>query len=258
MKRPTNTLEKFDGPNDIAITSLGPQAGHVRTPGSWHHLLPPLPYGNAALEPVIDVATMTLHHDTHHEGYVSNLNALLEQHPQYHDKSAEWLLLNFDELPQDIRDGVRQNAGGHVNHSQFWRSMSAGGSDNPAGPLAAAIDRDFGGLEQFKIRFSEVGAHVFGSGWVWLARTRESGGRLKIYATSGHDNPIQQGHYPLLVNDVWEHAYYLRYNNRRADYLQAWWSVVDWAAAARRFEQSDHSAEQGWEDEGGSVLASQA
>jgi Fe-Mn family superoxide dismutase len=131
-------------------------------------------------------------------------------------------------------------------------SPAAGGA--PAGPLAEAIDRDFGGLEQFKVRFAGVGEQLFGSGWVWLARTNQEGGRLEIYATSGHDNPMMQGHFPILVNDVWEHAYYLKHQNRRSDYLRAWWSVVNWEEAARRFECSDQSAEQDWEGEGGQRL----
>jgi len=252
----TQLQERFDRARKVAAASRRASVEGRSAPAPWRHTLPPLPYAYAALEPYIDARTMRLHHEMHHAGYVAKLNRVLEPYPKYRDRTAEWLLLNSSELPQEISNAVRDSAGGHVNHSLFWLSMSAGGSGSPAGPLAAAIDRDFGGLEQLKVRFAEVGEQVSGSGWVWLARTRENGGRLAIYASSGHDNPMLHGHVPVLVNDVWEHAYYLKYENRRRAYLQAWWSVVDWAAAARRFEQSDDSGEQDWEGEGGRVLSS--
>jgi Fe-Mn family superoxide dismutase len=213
-----------------------------------------LPYEHAALEPYIDAHTMMLHHDQHHASYVANLNSTLEKFPELHERKALWLLLNLSKVPQKIRTAVRNNAGGHVNHSLFWRSMSPAASGAPAGLLADAIKRDFGGFEQFKARFDDAGVKLFGSGWVWLARAQQDGGRLQVYTTSGHDNPLMQGHFPILVNDVWEHAYYLKYENRRADYLKGWWPVVNWEEAAGRFERSDHSAEQDWEGEGGSLL----
>jgi len=216
------------------------------------HMLPSLPYDYAALEPHIDAQTMMLHHDKHHASYVANLNSTLEKFPELHERNALWLLLNLSEVPQKIRTAVRNNAGGHVNHSLFWRAMSPAASG--AGPLADAIDRDFGSLEQFKVQFAEAGGKLFGSGWVWLARAQQDGGRLQVYTTSGHDNPLMQGHFPILVNDVWEHAYYLKYENRRGDYLKGWWSVVNWEEAARRFERSDLSPEQRWEGDGGLVL----
>jgi len=218
------------------------------------HLLPALPYDAAALEPHIDVRTMLLHHGQHHASYVANLNSALEESPELHERSALWLLLNLAKLPQKIRTAVRNNAGGHVNHSLFWRAMSPAGGGAPAGPLADAIKRDFGGLEQLKARFDEAGGKLFGSGWVWLARTQRDGGVLEVYTTSGHDNPLMQVHFPILLNDVWEHAYYLKHENRRADYLKGWWAVVNWPEAARRFERSDHSVERDWEAEGGSLL----
>lgn len=217
------------------------------------HLLPHLPYAYAALEPHIDARTMKLHHDKHHASYVANLNSALEKYPELHDRTALWLLLNLDKIPEKARTAVRNNAGGHVNHSLFWRSMSAAGSV-PSGLLVDAINRDFGSLDQFKVQFSQAGEKHFGSGWVWLARAQQEGGELQIYTTSGHDNPLMQGHFPILVNDVWEHAYYLKYENRRGDYLKGWWLVVNWQEAARRFERSDQSAEQGWECEGGAIL----
>jgi Fe-Mn family superoxide dismutase len=219
------------------------------------HTLPPLPYDYAALEPHIDARTMTLHHDQHHASYVANLNAALKNFPELHERTALWLLLNLNKVPEKARTSVRNNAGGHVNHSLFWRAMSPAKGGAPSGPLADAIKRDFGSFEQFKARFAEAGAKVFGSGWVWLARAQQDGGGLEVYTTSGHDNPLMQGHFPILVNDVWEHAYYLKHENRRPEYLDAWWAVANWEEAARRFERSDKSAEQEWENEGGQVAA---
>lgn len=218
------------------------------------HMLPPFPYYHASLEPHIDARTMTLHHDQHHASYVANLNSALEEFPELHERTALWLLLNLSKVPQTIRTPIHNNAGGHVNHSLFWRAMSPGGGGEPTGALADAIKRDFGGLEQFKARFDEAGEKLFGSGWVWLARAQQDGGRLRVCTTSGHDNPLMQGRFPILVNDVWEHAYYLKHENRRGDYLRNWWPVVNWEEAARRFEHSDQSAERDWEGEGGSLL----
>jgi Fe-Mn family superoxide dismutase len=222
------------------------------------HMLPPFPYYHASLEPHIDARTMTLHHDQHHASYVANLNSALEEFPELHERTALWLLLNLRKVPQTIRTAIHNNAGGHVNHSLFWRAMSPGGGGEPTGALADAIKRDFGGLEQFKARFDEAGEKLFGSGWVWLARAQQDGGRLRVCTTSGHDNPLMQGRFPILVNDVWEHAYYLKHENRRADYLRSWWPVVNWEEAARRFEHSDQSAEHDWESEGGSLLTAMA
>jgi len=218
------------------------------------HMLPPLPYNHASLEPHIDARTMTLHHDQHHASYVANLNSALEKFPELYERTALWLLLNLSKVPENARTAVRNNAGGHVNHSLFWRAMSPAASSGPSGPLADAIKRDFGGLAQFKARFDDAGGKLFGSGWVWLARAQQDGGRLQVCTTSGHDNPLMQGHFPILVNDVWEHAYYLKHENRRGDYLKGWWPVVNWEEAGRRFERSDHAAEQDWEGEGESLL----
>lgn len=206
--------------------------------GGTKHTLPALPYDYAALEPYIDARTMTLHHDKHHAGYVTNLNAALEKYPELRERTADWLLCNLDQVPQDIRTAVHHNAGGHVNHSLFWQAMSPAGG-GVASSLAEALDRDFGGFEQFKAGFDEAGEKLFGSGWVWLVRDRKNGGRLQIITTAGHDNPMMQGLSPILLNDVWEHAYYLKYENRRADYLHGWWSIVNWEEALRRFESSD-------------------
>ena len=209
-------------------------------PGCITHTLPPLPYDYAALEPAIDAHTLTLHHDKHHAAYVTNLNAALHNNPELQTRSAEWLLYNLDQVPQDIREAVRHNAGGHVNHSLFWQVMSHNGGGAPSGPLADALHRDFGSFERFKAEFDTAGEKLFGSGWVWLVRAQNPEGQLQIITTTGHDAPFMQGMqggFPLLVNDVWEHAYYLKYENRRIDYLRSWWSIVHWDEVARRFAQ---------------------
>ena len=210
------------------------------------HTLPPLPYDHSALEPCIDAATMALHHDKHHAGYVDKLNVALEPYPDLRRRSAPWLLLNKDAVPHAIRTTVQQNAGGHLNHSLFWRSMARPGGAAPTGSIAAALNRAFGSLEQFKTRFDEAGEHLFGSGWVWLVSGRGTSlrqSKLDIVTTSGHDNPIQIGRNPLLVSDVWEHAYYLQYQNRRPEYLKNRWSIVDWTEVARRFEHPDEATD---------------
>jgi Fe-Mn family superoxide dismutase len=218
------------------------------------HVLPALPYEVSALEPHIDARTMALHHDQHHAGYVAQLNAAIEHFPELHERSASWLLLNLNKVPEEARAAVRNSAGGHVNHSLLWRAMCPGGKTAPSGHLADAINRDFGSLEHFQSQFEEAGATVFGSGWVWLARAQQNGGRLRVFTTPGHGNPLMQGHFPILVNDVWEHAYYLRHENRRAEYLKDWWPVVDWNEAARRFKRSDHTASNHWVAEGELLL----
>lgn len=218
------------------------------------HQLPRLKYDYAALEPHIDLRTMKLHHDVHHGSYVEKLNAALEKAPGLQGSSALWLLCNLDKVPEEIRIAVHHNAGGHVNHGMFWRVMKPGAAGEPKGPLREAIDRDFGSVALFKARFEEAGAGLFGSGWVWLARTAKDGGKLEVITTTGHDHPMMQDRFPLLVNDVWEHAYYLKYESRRPEYLKAWWKVVDWDEAARRFDLSGDSAEELWEAEGGQVL----
>ena len=206
------------------------------------HLLPPLPYHHAALEPTIDARTMVLHHGLHHASYVEKLNTALETFPDLQEKTALWLLLNPGKLPMNIRTAVRDNAGGHVHHSLFWQAMSATGGGAPSGALADAIERDFGSFDLFKARFDEAGVALSGSGWVWLARTQKEGGQLEVITTSGHDNPLMEGRFPLLLNDAWEHAYYLKHENRRADYLKGWWPVVNWREAGRRYERSRRPA----------------
>jgi len=196
------------------------------------HELPPLPYDYAALEPHIDEATMKIHHGKHHQTYVNNLNAAIEKHPELAKKSAEELLKNLAAIPEDIRTAVRNNGGGHVHHAIFWQLMKPHGGGDPSGEIAQQIKADFGDFESFKKLFNETTARQFGSGWGWLIF---EGGKLKIITTSNQDSPLSQGHYPILGNDVWEHAYYLKYQNRRPDYLAAWWNTVNWDEVNKRF-----------------------
>lgn len=198
------------------------------------HELPPLPYGYDALEPHIDKQTMTLHHDKHHAAYVNNLNAALEKHPELSSKSAEDLIRDLSAVPEDIRTTVRNNGGGHVNHSMFWKIMKPGVGGEPKGQLADLLRQSFGDFESFKKQFNEAGTKQFGSGWVWLIRARD--GKLQITSTANQDNPMSQGSFPVMGNDVWEHAYYLKYQNRRPEYLAAWWNVVNWDEVQKRFE----------------------
>jgi Fe-Mn family superoxide dismutase len=195
--------------------------------------LPPLPYAYEALEPHIDATTMRFHHDKHHAAYVKNLNAALDKHPQLKSKTVEDMLRNLLSVPEDIRMIVRNNGGGHVNHSMFWRIMKPKGGGEPTGAIASAINQNFGSFAAFKKQFNEAGAGRFGSGWVWLVRN--SNGKLEVTTTSNQDSPLSEGKYPILGNDVWEHAYYLKYQNRRPDYLNAWWNVLNWDEVNRRF-----------------------
>ncbi len=198
--------------------------------------LPPLPYGYDALEKAIDEQTMRLHHDKHHAAYVNNLNAALEGHADLAAMSAEELIRNLDRVPENIRTAVRNNGGGHVNHTMFWQIMGPNGGGEPTGAIADVINGTFGDFETFKKQFNDAGAKRFGSGWAWLVRTRD--GKFEVMSTANQDNPMMEGHYPILGNDVWEHAYYLRYQNRRPEYLEAWWNVVNWDEINKRLEQA--------------------
>jgi len=192
------------------------------------HELPALPYDFAALEPHIDAETMKIHHGKHHAAYVNNLNAAVEKHPNLQGKSAEELIKNLSAVPEDIRTAVRNNAGGHVNHTMFWKIMGPGKGGAPTGAVADAIAKAFGSFDTFKEQFTKAGMGRFGSGWAWLVDT--GGGKLAIESTPNQDNPMMDGKRPILGVDVWEHAYYLKYQNRRPDYLAAWWNVVNWDA----------------------------
>jgi superoxide dismutase, Fe-Mn family len=198
------------------------------------HQLPPLPYPNKALEPHIDETTMMIHHDRHHNTYVTNLNAALDKHSELHDKSLTDLISNLDSVPEDIRTAVRNNGGGHANHSFFWETIGPNGGGNPTGALASAIDSELGGFDKFKEAFAAAGATRFGSGWAWLAAGKD--GKLKVYSLPNQDSPIMEGDTPLLGLDVWEHAYYLKYQNKRPDYIAAFWNVVNWAEVGKRYE----------------------
>jgi Fe-Mn family superoxide dismutase len=199
------------------------------------HEVAPLPYDYNALEPHIDEQTMHLHHDKHHATYVTNLNAALEKYPELQSKSAEELIKDLNAVPEDIRAAVRNNGGGHVNHTMFWEIMGPNGGGEPSGALAEAITAKFGSLEEFKKQFNDAGVKRFGSGW---ARLVKKGGALEIVSTANQDNPLSDGATPILGNDVWEHAYYLKYQNLRAKYLEAWWNVVNWDEVSKRFEQA--------------------
>src|SRR5579884_2373815 len=196
--------------------------------------LPPLPYANNALEPHIDAQTMEIHHDRHHAAYVNNLNAAIEKHPEIGNKSVEDLISNLNAVPEDIRTAVRNNGGGHANHSLFWQIMGPnGGGQPPAGRLADALAK-LGSLDEIKQKVNAAGAARFGSGWTWISANKD--GSLQIESTPNQDSPLMEGRTPILGIDVWEHAYYLKYQNRRPDYLNAWWNVVNWDEVGKRYD----------------------
>ena len=197
--------------------------------------LPPLPYDYSALEPHIDTQTMQLHHDKHHQAYITNLNNALQGQSQLASFSGEDLLRRINEVPESIRIAVRNNGGGHVNHTMFWQIMKPSGGGEPTGDLASAIQQAFGSFDQFKAAFNDAGLKRFGSGWTWLVLNPS--GQLQVISTANQDSPLMDGMYPVMGNDVWEHAYYLKYQNRRGDYLNAWWNVVNWDEIARRYQQ---------------------
>jgi len=195
--------------------------------------LPPLPYNYNALEPYISANTMHFHHDKHHAAYTNNLNAAIAKYPELAEVSAEDLLRRLDTLPEDIRTTVRNNGGGYVNHNLFWEIMGPGGGGEPSGDLAAAIAATFGSFEAFKSQFSSAAANRFGSGWAWLVV--DENGKLAVYSTANQDSPYMSNHIPILGLDVWEHAYYLDYQNRRPDYIAAFWNVINWRAVEARY-----------------------
>ncbi len=197
--------------------------------------LPDLPYAEDALEPHIDARTMGIHYGKHHNGYTNNLNAALEKHPKVAETPIEDLLKDLNRVPEDIRTAVRNNGGGYVNHKLFWMVMSPDGGGEPSGDLANAITADFDKFDSFKEKFSKAGATRFGSGWAWLSKNANGG--LVVSSTPNQDTPLSEGLTPLLGLDVWEHAYYLNYQNRRADYITAWWNVVNWDEVAKRFSE---------------------
>ena len=197
------------------------------------HELPELPYSHDALEPFIDQTTMEIHHGKHHNAYVTNLNNAIAGNEALESKSIIELISDLDAVPEEIRGAVRNNGGGHANHSLFWSIMGPGKGGEPSGPLAEAINSTFGSLDNFKEAFTKAGMTRFGSGWAWLS---VSNGSLEVTSTPNQDSPIMDGNTPIIGCDVWEHAYYLKYQNLRPDYINAWWSVVNWDAAAARFD----------------------
>ena len=195
------------------------------------HSLPALPYAHDALEPHIDKQTMEIHHGKHHAAYVNNLNAALEKHPELQSKSIEDLIKGIATVPEDIRTAVRNNGGGHANHAMFWQIMAPNAGGAPTGAIADAINAAFGSFDSFKEQFGKAAAGRFGSGWVWVV---DNGGKIAIESTANQDSPLMEGKKPVFGVDVWEHAYYLKYQNRRPDYVSAWWNVANWAEINKR------------------------
>jgi Fe-Mn family superoxide dismutase len=223
----------FAAPRHAAAQAATPQAAAPQSAAAQGpHLLPPLPYAADANEPHIDAATMALHHDRHHAAYVTNLNAALKDHGRLAGLPLEELLTNLNDAPENIRTALRNNAGGHANHAMFWQIMGGKG-EAPTGELAEAITRDLGGLDKMKADFNGAGTRVFGSGWVFVTVDRE--GKLALTSRPNQDTPLMDGTKVLFGNDMWEHAYYLKYQNRRPEYLAAWWNVVDWSKVAQRY-----------------------
>jgi len=214
----------------IAASLVASGTAQTDAPPAGPYTLPPLPYPYEALQPHIDAETMRIHHDKHHQTYITNANKLLVDQPELAKFTPEELLANLDKAPEALRVGLRNNVGGHLNHSQFWLMMSPDGGGEPAGALAEAITRDFGSFDAFKKEFTDAALKRFGSGWAWLV---EKDGNLSIISTPNQDPPILDGKTPLLGIDVWEHAYYLKYQNRRADYIAGWWNVVNWPYVAK-------------------------
>jgi Fe-Mn family superoxide dismutase len=216
-----------------AVSTGGMSRAFADTPADGPFTLPALPYDPAALEPHIDAATMGLHHGKHHAAYVKNLNAALKDHGDLAKLPLEDILAKLGDVPEAVRTAVRNNGGGHANHSMFWQIMGTPGGPGPEGDLKAAIDRDLGGLEKLQEAFNTAGTKVFGSGWVFV--TVDKSGKLALVSKPNQDTPLMEGGRALIGNDVWEHAYYLKYQNKRADYLKAWWNVVNWKAVADRY-----------------------
>jgi superoxide dismutase, Fe-Mn family len=216
----------------VALAVAAPDAPAADAPA---FTLPPLPYPVNALEPAIDAKTMEIHHGKHHKAYVDNLNAAIAKHPELAKKPLPELLAGLNQVPEDVRTAVRNNGGGHINHSMFWQIMKPNGGGEPTGDLASAISSTFGSFDQFKAAFNDAGAKRFGSGWAWLVIGAD--GKLAVTSTANQDSPLIDGQYPVMGNDVWEHAYYLKYQNRRPEYLAAWWNVVNWDEIGKRYAQ---------------------
>lgn len=214
------------------LAQAAPATAPAPATGPFH--LPPLPYAYDALEPYFDAATMHLHHDKHHQAYVNNLNAAVAAHPELTGKTVEELVTNLSAVPEAVRTAVRNNGGGHANHSFWWQTLGKGGSA-PSGELAKAIDTGFGSFSGFQDKLTDAALHLFGSGWAWLVKLPD--GKLAIESTPNQDSPLTAGHQPVLGIDVWEHAYYLKYQNKRADYVKAFFQVINWDAVSGKFAQ---------------------
>jgi superoxide dismutase, Fe-Mn family len=197
------------------------------------YTLPPLPYDYAALEPNIDAKTMEIHYTKHHQAYITNVNNALKDHPNLQGKSIEALIADLNAIPESIRTAVRNNGGGHANHSMFWLIMKPNGGGNPTGAIASAIDSELGGFTAFKEAFAKAATTRFGSGWAWLIKGKD--GKLTVSSTANQDSPLMEGLKPLLGLDVWEHAYYLKYQNKRPDYITAWWNTINWDEVNKRY-----------------------
>ena len=198
----------------------------------YPYKLPDLGYPTDALEPHVDAQTMEIHHGKHHQAYINNLNAALGKHPEVQQRPVEDLLRSLNQVPEEIRTVVRNNGGGYLNHNLFWEIMAPGGASEPSGELAQRINDSFGSFDSFKEQFEKSATTRFGSGWAWLAA--DASGRLHVFSTANQDHPLMDGHTPILGLDVWEHAYYLKYQNRRPDYIKAWWNVVNWDVVAKK------------------------
>lgn len=220
-------------PGGSGAGATGTGAGTATGASPQPFTLPPLGYAYDALEPHIDARTMEIHYTKHHQAYINNANKALASHPDWQRKTGEEILRTLDAAPEAIRTALRNNVGGHVNHSFFWRVIAPGGAREPAGELRAALEKTFGSVDAFKTQFADAAAKRFGSGWAWLSV--KDGGALAVHSTANQDSPLSEGARPVLGLDVWEHAYYLHYQNRRADYVKAFWNVVNWDAVAANF-----------------------
>jgi Fe-Mn family superoxide dismutase len=214
----------------------GSQKAPKTDPNSLPFMLPPLPYAYNALEPHIDAETMKFHHDKHHAAYIKKLNEAVNKYPELAKQSVEDLVKNVDTLPEDVRKTIRNNGGGHLNHTMFWEIMSPNGGGQPTGTIAEAINKSFGSFSAFQEQFNEAGKNRFGSGWAWLVMDKNR--QLAVTSTANQDSPLMEGSFPIMGNDVWEHAYYLKYRNKRDEYLKQWWNVVNWDEINKRYQKA--------------------
>jgi superoxide dismutase, Fe-Mn family len=228
----TAALSNFNAP----AIAQGSQKPSQADANSLPFMLPPLPYAYNALEPHIDAETMKFHHDKHHAAYIKKLNEAVNKYPELKQKSVEDLVKNVDTLPEDVRKTIRNNGGGHLNHTMFWEIMSPKGGGQPTGAIAEAITKSFGSFSAFQEQFNEAGKNRFGSGWAWLVM--DGNRQLKVTSTANQDSPLIEGLFPIMGNDVWEHAYYLKYRNKRDEYLKQWWNVVNWEEINKRYQKA--------------------